>query len=156
MEILSLGNDSSMKISLYFLFLSALIGGGTFFGFSNFSVAEKDFSFSVGECTKDANPHSGSRAGIVSQKFNEEGDFIVDGFIKGICSEDDIIGDIKINEQDIFLLYSIKKRNDSSQLYANSIVNREEYRKTCSCSQRVQYRIQNVEQKQYSLSIQKK
>lgn len=141
-----------MKTSLWFLALVLSIGGIISFGFSASSHSDEKFSFSVGECVKDVNPHSGSTSGIIGQKFDENGKLVINGFIKGICSGDSISGDLDVEEDSILLFYSIR-RSKTSDLYANGLMSKEQYRRECSCSQRVQYTIQNIEKKQYTVSI---
>lgn len=137
-----------MHLSQKFFVLA--IGGLLLFGVSGCQQGSQNLKFSVSECSKDANPYSGSSVGVLSQKWEGDNTLVVGTFIKAICPEDKISGNYEVNGENLSLKYRIER--ETSGFYA-SAVSLSQANEKCSCSQKLRYEISDLEKKQYIISI---
>jgi len=96
-------------------------------------------NFSTGGCSENIEPYTKPWAGIISEEWINDDSLLIKGYVKTFCEGAEIKGDVKVKGDKIILKYEIKEVGFVSG---------------CNCVHGINYKISNLNKKDYLIIIQ--
>lgn len=97
-----------------------------------------NLSFSVDKCDSNIDPYSPPQEGILNQRWSDDGNFIIEGFVKTVCGGAKITGNYSLSGNDLTLKYQISTSGPVT---------------SCLCARKAIYEFKNIDHKDYNITL---
>ncbi|NYZ74112.1 hypothetical protein H0O00_03140 [Candidatus Micrarchaeota archaeon] len=101
-------------------------------------VSQPELRFSTAPCDQDMDPYAKPAAGMLDDRWEDDGTFVAEGFVKTYCGGANITGSYMLQGNDLVLKYRITTGEAVT---------------SCLCAHKVIYEFTNLQRRDYNVTL---